>query len=245
MTAYVPESPEPAVPGQPPADAEAAAPMPAARSALADYFSVTHRRRSYRHYGRFVGVTKILLLSLAAGLIAILAVWPRFANNDAMAPIGTSTDIQLEDIESLHVKNARLTGTSEHDKPYAVTFEDASQTSSEADLVLLTGPQADIELKTGAWVALSAPKGRFHRAKRIIELDDSVELFHDSGLEIGTGSITFNLKTGTGAGHDPLLAQAPFGRFESQGFRIRDDTAVFLFIGPVRAILFSAPSLER
>ena len=245
MTAYVPESPESATPGKSPTVAQDAAPISTARSALADYFTVTDRRRSYRHYGRFVGVTKILLLSLAAGLIAVLAIWPRFASKDNVAPIGSSADIQLEDIESLHVKNARLTGTSQHEKPYTVTFEDARQTSNESDLVLLTGPQADVELKTGAWVTLSAKKGRFHRAKRIIELDDPVELFHDSGLEIGTGSITFNLKTGTGAGYDPLVAQAPFGQFVSQGVRIRDDTSVFLFIGPVRAILYAAPSLER
>ncbi len=244
MTAYVPESPEPAGPEQAPTVAEEPAPKSAARSALAEYFTVADRPRSHRHYGRFVGVTKILLLSLAAGLIALLAVWPRFTSQDGMVPIGTSTDIQLEDIESLRVKNARLTGTSEHGKPYTVTFEDASQTSNESDLVLLTAPQADVELKTGAWVALSAPKGRYHREKRIIELDDPVELFHDSGLEIGTGSITFNLKTGTGAGHDPLAAQAPFGRLESQGFRIRDGAAVFLFLGPVRAVLYSAPGLE-
>jgi lipopolysaccharide export system protein LptC len=244
MTAYVPESPEPAGPEQPPPVAADPVPNSTARDALADYFTVSHRPRSHRHYGRFVGVTKILLLSLAAGLIALLAIWPRFANQDNMVPVGTSTDIQLEDVESLRVKNARLTGTSEHEKPYTLTFEDASQTSNESDLVLLTGPRADVEMKSGAWVALSAPKGRFHRAKRIIELDDPVELFHDSGLEISTGSITFNLNTGTGAGHDPLFAQAPFGQLESQGFRIRDDTAVFLFIGPVRAILYSAPSLE-
>ena len=190
-------------------------------------------------------MTKILLLSLAVGLIAVLAVWPRFASKNNMVPLGASTDIQLEDIESLHVKNARLTGTSQHDKPYTVTFTDATQTSNESDLVLLTGPQADVELKSGAWVALSSPKGRIHRAKRIIELDDPVQLFHDSGLEIGTGNITFNLKTGTGAGYDPLRAQAPFGRLESQGFRIRDGSAVFLFTGPVRAVLYSAPNLER
>ncbi|MDH5513509.1 MAG: LPS export ABC transporter periplasmic protein LptC, partial [Gammaproteobacteria bacterium] len=216
-----------------------------ARGTLADYFAVTDRRRSHRHYGRFVGVTKILLLSLAAGLIGVLAIWPRIANKDRLVPIGSSTDVQLEDVESLHVKNARLTGTSRHEKPYTVTFEDAKQTSNESDLVLLTRPQADVEMKSGAWLALSAPKGRFHRAKRIIELDDSVELHHDSGLEVRTGSVTFNLETGTGAGYDPLSAQAPFGTFESQGFRIRDDTAVFRFMGPVRAILFSVPRLER
>ncbi|MDH3229751.1 MAG: hypothetical protein OEN55_08175, partial [Alphaproteobacteria bacterium] len=179
MTAYVPESPESAAAGQSPTAAGDTVPISTARSTLAEYFTVSNRRRSYRHYGRFVGVTKILLLSLAAGLIAALAIWPRLANKDNMVPIGASTDIELEDIESLHVKNARLTGTSQHDKPYTVTFEDASQTSNESDLVLLIGPQADVELKTGAWVALSAPKGRFHRAKRIIELDDPVELFHD------------------------------------------------------------------
>lgn len=243
MTAYEPESLDAAPPAAPSADGLDAPPQVSARSALVDYFTVTQRRRTHRHYGRFVGVTKILLLSLAVGLIAALAIWPRYTNRNNVAPIGTATDIQLEDIESLRITNARLTGTSEDQKPYTVTFEDASQTSNESDLVLLTGPQADVELKSGGWVALTARKGRFHRAKRIIELDDPVTMFHDSGLEIGTGSITFNLKTGTGAGHDPLLAQAPFGQFESQGFRIRDNTAVFLFTGPVRAILYSAPDL--
>ncbi|UCH74251.1 MAG: hypothetical protein JSU82_18465 [Rhodospirillales bacterium] len=240
MTAFAPDSPELAAKQH--AAQETASPSPA-HSPLADYFAATRQRRPHRYYGRFVGVTKIFLLCLAVGLMAVLAIWPRFANRDGMVPIGTTEDIQLEDVESLRVKNARLTGTSAHEKPYTVTFEDASQTSTESDLVVLTAPQADIELKSGAWVALSAPKGRFHRAKRIIELDDPVSLFHDSGLEIGTGSVTFNLETGTGAGHDPLRAQAPFGQLESQGFRIRDNTTVFLFTGPVRAVLYSAPSL--
>lgn len=240
MTAYAPESPEHAASER---DAPEATPTPSARATLVDYFTVTHRRRTYRHYGRFVGVTKILLLSLAVGLIAALAIWPRFTDRDRRVPIGTTSDIQVEDIESLRVKNARLTGTSENGKPYTVTFDEASQTSSESDLVMLTDPRADVELDSGAWVVLSARKGRFHRAKRIIELDDPVQLFHDSGLEVGTGDVTFNLRTGTGAGHDPLLAQAPFGQFESKGFRIRNNTAVLLFTGPVRAILYSAPSL--
>lgn len=238
MTVYAPESPEQSAP-----DAPEPAPVSPARSTLADYFTVTHRRRTHRHYGRFVGVTKIFLLSLAVGLIAALAIWPRFTSRQDLVPIGTASDIQVEDIESLRVKNARLTGTSEFGKPYAVTFDDASQTSNESDLVLLTGPQADVELKSGAWVVVTARKGRFHRAKRIIELDDPVKLFHDSGLEVDTGDVTFNLKTGTGAGYDPLVAQAPFGQLDSKGFRIRESASVFLFTGPVRAILYSAPDL--
>lgn len=244
MTAYVPESHKPMDPERTGQGAGKAAPPQAPRGVLADYFAVTERRRSHRHYGRFVGIAKVLLLSLAAGLIAVLAIWPRLANKDTMMPIGASTDVQIEDIESLHVKNARLTGVSKDQRPYAVTFESASQTNNDSDLIVLTGPQADIELKSGAWLALSARKGRFHRAKRIIELDDPVHLYHDSGAEIATGSVTFNLTTGAGAGYDALKAQAPFGQLESQGFRIRDNSSVFVFDGPVRAVLYSTPSLE-
>ena len=154
-----------------------------------------------------------------------------------------STDVQPEDVESLRVTNARLTGTNKDGKPYTVTFENASQTKQDADLVTLTAPQADIELKDGAWVALSALRGRYHRGNRIIELDDPVRIFHDSGLEVGTGNVTFNLESGTGAGHDPLRAQAPFGQLESQGFRIRDEAAVFRFTGPVKATLYGPPRL--
>jgi len=243
MTAYAPGSSEHEGPQRAAPEAPETAPTPSARTALGDFFTVTQRRRSHRHHGRFVGVTKILLLSLAVGLIAALAIWPRYTNRDTRVPIGATSDVQLEDIESLRVKNARLTGTSENGKPYTVTVEDARQTSNESDLVMLTGPRADVELDNGAWVVLSARKGRFHRSKRIIELDDPVQLFHDSGLEISTGDVTFNLKTGTGAGYDPLNAQAPFGQLESKGFRIRDNVAVFVFTGPVRAVLYSAPDL--
>jgi lipopolysaccharide export system protein LptC len=243
MTASVPGSPEKVAPGGSPAIADDASPDSKRHGALMDYFAITDRRRSHRHYGRFVGVIKFLLLSLAVGLIAALAIYPRLADKDKMFQVGSSPDVQPEDVASLRVKNARLTGASHNGKPYTVTFETASQTSNESDLVVLSAPQADIELETGAWVALSARQGRFHKSKRIIELDDPVQLFHDSGLEIATGNITFNLGTGTGAGHDPLVAQAPFGQLESQGFRIRENTAVFIFEGPVRAVLYSAPEL--
>lgn len=243
MIAYVPESPDSAVPGGSPANVKEPSPDAGRRDALADYFAATDRRRSSRHYARFVGITKILLLSLAVGLVAALAIWPRVTEKDRTFQLGTSSEVQPEDVASLRVTNGRLTGTNQNGKPYTVTFGSASQTDRESDLVLMTAPQADIELETGAWVALSARRGRFHREERIIELDDPVRLFHDSGLEIGTGDITFNLRSGTGAGHDPLTAQAPFGQFESQGFRIRKNTAVFIFEGPVRAILYSVPKL--
>ena len=239
MTASAPELPEARKPG------ETNGPQEGRRDAFGDYFTVTGRRRWRRHYGRFVGFAKFLLVTLAAGLVVLLAVWPQLNSRDGPTKIGQVEGIQEEDVESLRITKAKLTGINKDGQPYMVTFADASQTSQESDLIRLTAPQADVELKDGAWITLSSPKGRYHRGNRILELDGDVVMFHDSGMEMNTGSITFNLEGGTGAGHDPIHAQAPFGSFDAQGFRIREDTAVFYFTGPVSAVLYSVPELGQ
>lgn len=239
MTVSAPESSKPRKPGQPTGDAESA------RRGFDDYFTVTHRRRKARYYGRFVGIAKLLLVTLAAALVISLAVWPQFSRKEGPTEIGQTEGIAEEDVESLRITEAKLTGVNKDGRPYMVTFDDASQTSQESDLVKLSAPKADIELEDGAWIALSSPSGRYHRANRILELDGEVHMFHDSGMEMSTGSITFNLESGTGAGYEPLTVQAPFGNFNAREFRIREDTSVFVFRGPVHAVLYSAPELGQ
>ncbi|MDH5557749.1 MAG: LPS export ABC transporter periplasmic protein LptC [Alphaproteobacteria bacterium] len=215
------------------------------RGDFGDYFNVTERRRARPYHGRFVGVAKLLLVTLTAALILLLAIWPQLHNKEGPTEIGQVEGVREEDVESLRITKAKLTGINKDGLPYMMTFDDANQTSQESDLVRLTAPQADVELKDGAWVTLSSPKGRYHRGNRILELDGDVAIFHDSGMEMTTGNVTFNLESGTGAGYDPIHAQAPFGSFDAQGFRIREHTAVFHFTGPVRAVLYSVPELGQ
>ncbi len=240
MTASAPESPSPVQTGEPAAD-----PRARDRGLLANYFTVSKRRSARRGKNRYVGLAKLLLIGLATGLITSVVVWTQIAKNDKMFKLGAAQtlDIEQADLETLRVVNARLTGTSEEGRPYTVTFDSASQAGKESDLVLLTGPKADVVLQDESWIVLAAPKGRYHRAGRILELDDPVSLFHDSGLEFQTGRVVYNLATGDGVGYDPLYGHAPFGKVESQGFQIRDMGAVFQFTGKIRVVLYSAPGL--
>lgn len=241
MTAFVPESPELAAAGEP-QEAAPQDPRAAARSALADYFTVTGRRTVDRGYGRFVSLVKLLLVGLATGLVVALVVWPQLG--DKGFKLGSAEmNIDEEDIESLRVVKGRITGSGNNGRPFTLTFDSAGQTRKDADLVSLAGPKADVYLRDGSWVALTAPSGRYHRNSSILELDAPVSLFHDSGLEIQTGAINYNLASGDGAGHDPLHGQGPFGNIDSAGFRIRDGGRVFQFTGKSRAVLFAAPGL--
>lgn len=214
------------------------------RDVLSEFFAVGERRVAGRRYGRFVGVAKLLLLTLAGALVALVAVWPQLHKEGGLIPIGT-TRIEQADVESLRVVNARFTGSSSGGQPYTVTFDNATQMRQDSDLVMLAAPKADIILRDGSWLALEAPSGRFHRENRVLELDEAVHLFHDSGMELRTGSVTFNLELGTGAGYDPLHAQGPFGELDAQGLRIREDASVFQFVGPVRVLMIAAPGDVR
>ncbi|MEE8445302.1 MAG: hypothetical protein V3S44_08115 [Alphaproteobacteria bacterium] len=240
MTAFAPESPEPATAGK---SREAAPddPRAAARGALADYFAVSGRRAVGRGYGRFVGLVKILLVGLATGLVVALVIWPQIGKNNSFKLGSMKMNIEQADVDSLRVVNARITGSGSDGLPFTLTFDSASQTRKDADLVALAGPKADVYLRDGSWVALTSPKGRYHRSSRILELDAPVSLFHDSGLEIQTGAINFNLSSGDGAGHDPLHGQGPFGNIDSEGFRIRDGGKIIQFTGKARAVLFAVP----
>ena len=239
MTAFVPESPEPASAGEP-REAAPSDPREAVRGALADYFTVSERRTVGRGYGRFVGLVKVLLVALASVLIVALLIWPQISKNNSFKLGSVEMNIDREDVESLRVVNARITGSGSDGLPFTLTFDLASQTRKDADLVSLVGPKADVYLRDGSWVALTSPKGRYHRNGSILELDGPVNLFHDSGLEIQTGAINFNLASGDGAGHDPLHGQGPFGSIDSNGFRIREGGKVFQFTGKTRVVLFAA-----
>lgn len=243
MTAFAPGLPEGAgMTGMPHRSAEDG--NGGSRDVLSEYFAVEGRRVAGRRYGRFVGIAKLLLLILAGGLVALVAIWPQLHKEGGLIPIG-SMRIEQEDVESLRVVNARFTGSSSEGRPYTVTFDNATQTRQESDLVILSGPKADIVLHDGSWIAVEAPGGRFHKGNRVLELDQTVNLFHDSGMELRTGSVTFNLERGTGAGYDPLHAQGPLGRIDSQGLRIRESLGVFQFVGPVQAVISAAPGVAR
>lgn len=240
MTAFTPESPELAATNQP-RDAAGEGAGPEAPRALADYFTPGEHRAVGRGYGRFVGLAKLLLVTLAIGLVAALLIWPRLGKNDSFTLGSMQMNIEKEDVESLRVVNARITGSGSDGLPFTLTFDSASQTRRDADLVSLAGPRADVYLRDGSWVALASPKGRYHRNGSILELDAPVSIFHDSGFEIQTGAINYNLTSGNGAGNDPLHGQGPLGTIDSEGFRIREGGRVFQFTGKSRVVLFAAP----
>lgn len=192
-----------------------------------------------RGWSRTVGLLKILLPVVALSLVALVIVWAQLHNSDPGFRVGFSL-VQPEDVRQLSMVNARYAGRSRTLQPYLVTATTAIQESPGADTIHLTNPKGDMTMKSGAWVALSAPAGDYHQANQLLDLRDGVNLFHDSGMEFTTQTARINLKESSAFGTDPVNGHGPAAEIRSQGFQVLEEGNRVVFTGKAHLTLYRA-----
>ncbi len=188
-------------------------------------------------YSVFVGFMKILLPALAAGLILLVVVWPQLRQEEdgIRSGVGKLTQDQAQNLSML---NPRFDGIDEKNQPYRVTADEATQISPESPLIDLAMPKADITLKDGTWLALTANSGRYNRDGETLNLEGEVNLFHDRGFELRTESVRIDLSTGTAQGSQPVEGQGPTGTLHSEGLRILERGNHIIFTGRTRLVMY-------
>lgn len=195
------------------------------------------RRSSVARYTRFVGIAKLLLLTLAAGLVVLLIVWSQINLDETRLRIGI-TDFAPEDVDSLNMVNPRFEGIDNENRPFSITADLASQADEQGRIIGLTQPRADVTLADGAWVALMADAGRYDRETERLELEGSVSLFHDRGFELHTSRAEIDLKEGVASGDHEVRGHGPAGELVGEGFRVTGEGDRLILTGRSRVVLY-------
>ncbi len=179
---------------------------------------------------------KLLLPTLAAGLIVLLAVWSRINLDESRFRIGVS-DFAPGQIESLNMVNARYDGVDSQDQPFSVTAEVVTQIDRSADVIELRRPTADLTLNDGAWIALTADSGTYRRTVDLLDLVGSVSLYHDRGFELHANSMRVDLNEGAATSDEPVRGQGPMGELNAEGLRVTERGDRILFTGRTRLLV--------
>ena len=195
------------------------------------------RRRGGFGRSRFVATMKYILPGLAMLLLVVVVAWPEFAADDdqfrilqAVGPIGTSRP---------QVLNARVLGIDSKYQPYQITAEtSAFKKEKGREFYLLERPKADIVLKDGSWVALTAVDGEYEEDTKYLYLVGDVIVFHDAGHEFHTPRARFNLDDRSASGDEAVQGQGPLGTLQSEGFRIFDGGDRVLFTGKSQMFVY-------
>jgi len=184
----------------------------------------------HAHYARVVRLLKLVLPSLAAILIGVVAVWPQIRADRDKLPLAAA-EVSPEEIENLAMINARFMGIDGRNQPFTVTAEMAREITPESQQVRLTALKADITLKDGTWLALTADHGIFNQVEQTVELDGHVNMFHDAGYEFETTTAFVDLTQGAAFGFEPIDGQGPFGTVAAEGFQVFDEGERIVFTG--------------
>jgi len=193
-------------------------------------------RRTLISYNATITFLKIILPTVAIGLIALVMLWPQFLLSDGRFQIVAQPSNEVG-IDRLSMNNPHFRGTDSHDRPFTVTADKAVQDRADDELILLAQPKADMILEDGARVAVQAKQGSYHRDLETLQLAGGVDLVHDQGYEIHTPSAAVDLTTSTAEGKEPVAAKGPFGELSAEGFRVIERGAIIEFTGKSRLLV--------
>ena len=200
--------------------AEALNPLAASKPAIAWIERQRATVTDVQRYTRFVGIMKRALPMAAAALLAAVLAYslqPRLQDSKRLAMTFKSLHIVNND---LMMTKPRLTGVDGNGKPYVVTAEDAIQDPHNSKRALLHNVEADMTLKTGEWVNLTATRGLLDDAKQMLWLTGVIDVNSDNGYEVHTSAANIDLATGDVFGNSYVTGLGPFGTFHADKFKI-------------------------
>jgi lipopolysaccharide export system protein LptC len=115
--------------------------------------------------------------------------------------------------------------------PAAGQATQAAAAPDPSNIINLKQLIADMTLVNGAWVAVTADNGIYHRDTGTVDLSGNVTLFHDTGLSFETDAATVDMRNDTASGDQPIEGQRPDGELAAQGFEVLNDGQTVVFKG--------------
>lgn len=178
-------------------------------------------RADVQRYSRFVVIMKRALPMAAAALVAAVvayALQPRVQDSRRVAMSFERLGIVNND---LSMTKPKLTGVDSDGDPFVVTADQAIQDSRNAKRAQLRGVEADVTLKNGKWLNVTASRGELDADAQRLGLRGVIDLYSDTGYELHTSAADVDMRNGIIVGDRPATGQGPSGTFRADRFAIK------------------------
>jgi len=187
-------------------------------------------------YSRRVALLKRMLPALGLALLVLVALWPQLGPLLESVGLGLPV-IDLREAHELRMLNPRYAGVDRFNRPYVVTAAIGRQVPNRDDLMSLEAPKAELVLRHGASVVVTAATAIYQSPAQLLDLFDDVNLVHENGTRFVTQSAHVDVSASTAEGHDPVVGRGPSGNIAAQGFRILDKGDTVIFTGASHLLL--------
>jgi lipopolysaccharide export system protein LptC len=187
-------------------------------------------------HSRVVSVTKIALLSAAFILIAALIILPITSRVNKNFRLTFSTVEKGTSVAAPTMINPHLQGVDNNNQTYNISAKTATQ--DKAERMSLKAINADITLKGGGWISLTAEEGGVDRVTNMLDLKGNINIFNQDGYEFNTNEAHADMKNNFLYGNTKITGQGPLGNISGDSFSVEDKGASIKLKGNVKLILF-------
>jgi lipopolysaccharide export system protein LptC len=196
---------------------------------------------SARRYSVFVKFMKGALPMAALALAVVVLVYvlqPRETGRMAL------TFERMGRVEGdLAMVKPRLSGTDDDGLPFLLTAQSAVQEERGSDRVRLEGVAADISLKDGTALHVTAAKGVVDTKRHLLDVSGGIHVTSQDGYDARTESAKADLKAGTLHGESHIEAEGKLGRITAERFALNRETRQLRFSGHVQMLIYNSNSV--
>lgn len=184
-------------------------------------------------YGHFVFLMKMLLPTMALGMILLVLLWPLIEEGENFDTFFEDPEI---DTTKLQVFDATYGGFDSDGSPYTITADRAIQHDPDKPIIDLEAPKGDILWDENNWYAVTSPQGRMHQDTNMLELWGGVNAFQDQGLEFRSERMSLDLKNRNGFSDTAVEGIGIDVYITAEGIHIHDEGARIDLLGKSKII---------
>lgn len=170
-------------------------------------------------YTRFVTIMKRALPLAAGAILAAVIAYSMQPRQPAQKLPFTFESIGRIDNDLAMIK-PRLTGKDSDGNPFVITADSAIQDGNNVRRARLKNIEADLTMKDGRWLTITAPSGFVDTEAHKLWLGGAIALFSDDGNELHTTQAFVDLARGFVTGDHTITGQGPQGTVRADRFRM-------------------------
>lgn len=188
-------------------------------------------------YTRFVRIMRFALPVFAIALMFVLYVRADM-DERVIAPMEqTAVDVKPEELSRNELMNPVFESRDKNGRPYKITAERAVQEEGNKDVILLTRPEARLEMSDGASVDIQSSEGAYDQAREEFFLRGDITLVHSGGYTLLGEQAHIDLREQYVWSNLDVSGDGPEVAIVAKGVRANGETGEIIFNGPATLTL--------
>jgi lipopolysaccharide export system protein LptC len=192
-----------------------------------------NNQKSKRH-SSIVRSMRLLLPIAALAVIVVIMAWK--SDNTPVTAVPRE-QISPQTVSQNELINPKFQSEDNSGQPYSITADKATQNAEDMNTLLLQKPVADMTLKSGGAVKVTATNGQYKQEQKGLTLDGNVTVHHNSGYEIQTEKMNVDVTGQIITSDSPVTGHGPEADISATGLNVNGNSKIVIFNGPAKLIL--------